>query len=584
MFAFCPYRFWQIDRLHALSLHWTPFLFLALHRYLEAGGHRRAVLLAAAFVLQCLASVYVAYSTAVLLGVFLPAWLILDRAQWRRVIAATGVLATAAGMVALVYSPYAVAQAEMALARDPAHVVVHSVVPAEIGRALWAIPGYLSAKLVEGVRGAGTLGVTAGMLMCVGIARGGRIPRLYAVLALVVLLLSFGPVVVLPWGKATWIPGPYRLLHDYVPGFSALREPRRLTGFIAANGTIVAGFGVAWLLQAARHRRSRLALTTLLAALIAFEVGWSPLALGPAPLPGSRRVLYDQIAAGRADGAVVELPMGGHRSLAVATFRSAYHLRPLLNGYSSFRPTIAELRRRLRQFPDAESATLLRQLGVRYVLYETSERGGLDLQQLQSRLIDTDPTARIRKAAGRTVLVELEPLPVLAPGPPPGREINRSGWRVQASTETPAHTIDGELGTHWVSPVDPDAGGGWIDVDFGSEVEVAVVSLELASHYGEFPRAWRVLATDDSRSSLVAEERTAPAPLVSYRAGHRRVVMNLSLPVTRTRHLRIEVPPLRRADRRPPFDLAPEYHQWSRWGIHELRIYSPSTTGPASSR
>jgi hypothetical protein len=33
VFAFAPYRFWQLDRLNALCVHLTPFLFLALHRW-----------------------------------------------------------------------------------------------------------------------------------------------------------------------------------------------------------------------------------------------------------------------------------------------------------------------------------------------------------------------------------------------------------------------------------------------------------------------------------------------------------------------------------------------------------------------
>src|SRR4029453_12473878 len=86
------------------------------------------------------------------------------------------------------------------------------------------------------------LGLTATLLAVLGVLRGGRSARLYALLALVALVLSFGPVVVLPWGG--WVRGPYGWLYDWVPGFAAMREPRRLSGFVVACGSVVAGLGM----------------------------------------------------------------------------------------------------------------------------------------------------------------------------------------------------------------------------------------------------------------------------------------------------------------------------------------------------
>ena len=101
LFAFAPYRFWQLDRLNALCVHLTPFLFLALHRWLERGGRGRALLLALAFVLQALTSVYVAYGTAILVAAWLAlAWLG-DAAARRRIAATVPVLALT--MVAVAY-------------------------------------------------------------------------------------------------------------------------------------------------------------------------------------------------------------------------------------------------------------------------------------------------------------------------------------------------------------------------------------------------------------------------------------------------------------------------------------------------
>jgi hypothetical protein len=573
LFAFAPYRFWQLDRLNALCLHLTPFLFLALHRWLERRGWRDALLLGLAFTLQALASVYVAFASAILVAVWLGATFRPGTAGGRRAtFGAIAVLALAALVVGVAYAPYGIVREEMAFGRDPGQLVLHAVVPAELGRALVAMPAYVVAKLVQGIRGGGTLGFTATALALVGVLRGGRFARLYGVLALVALVLSFGPVVVLPWSDGGWVTGPYRWLYDWVPGFSAMREPRRLTGFVVACGAIVAGAGMAAWLARIRAPRGVAVRVGLVCALVALEVGWRPLALVPTPLPGSRRVLYDALA-GEEPGAVVELPAGGLREAAVATFRSAYHLQPLVNGYSGFRPTAAELRRRVRGFPRRPAVRWLRRLGVRFVVYDTGGPGAHDETVLRRRLGRVAPAARVRAVVDGVALIELTPWTATR-GPVRGA-LARTGWVVSASSGDASLAVDGDLATHWIADVDPKRGGGWIGVDFGAEREIGSIRLELASHYGEYPRRWRVHAWTPERSWVVADRIFAPAPLFSYRADHRHVTMDLALPPTRARGIRVEVPPLLVAGRRPPFDVPPDYWGWRRWGVHELEVLAP---------
>jgi hypothetical protein len=574
VFAFAPYRFWQLDRLNALCVHLTPFLFLALHRWTARGGWLRALLLGLAFVLQALASVYVAYASVVLAAVWLAATWLADATARRRVLAAVPILALAMLVVAVVYAPYATVREEMALGRDPRQLVMHAVMPVEIGRAVASIPRYLAAKVATGLRGGGTLGVTAALLALLGVLRGGRSARLYALLALVALVLSFGPIVVLPWGGGGWITGPYRWLYDWVPGFAAMREPRRLTGFVVACGAIVAGLGMAASLRGVGSRRGVAVRVGAVAALLALEVGWRPLALVPAPVPGARRALYEAVAQG-SPGALDELPPGAPREEAVATFRSAYHLRPLMNGYSGFRPIAAELARRQRGFPRRAGLDWLRRLGVRFVLYDTTRPGARDEAALRRRLAHAAPDARVHAVADGVVLIEIEPLPP-APAGIPGPPLSRAGWTASASAGDAAAVIDGDLATHWTSAVDARSGGGWVAVDFGGEREVASLRLELASHYGEYPRRLRIVAWVAGGSWVVAERHFARAPLESYRADHRRVTMLVSLPRTRARGLRVEVPALVTPGRTPPFDVPPDFWGWRKWGVHEIAAFGPA--------
>jgi len=574
LFAFAPYRFWQIERLQALSVQWTPFLFLALHAFLARPGRARGAALAATFVLQALASVYVAYASAILVGIFLAAWLVFGPAgRVRAALAAVAVFAAASVVVAIVYLPHALVRDEMAFARPPLQLILHATIPVELGRAFVSMPRYLAAKVLAGQRGGGTLGFTATVLLAAAVCAGGRPARLYAGLALAALVFSFGPVVVLPWGTGQWVPGPYRLLYDWVPGFTALREPRRWTAFVVACGTVAAGLGASAIFRRIRDGRVRAVLGVVLLALIALEIGWRPLALVPAPVPGPRSALYATIASATGAGAVAELPIGADREEAIAMFRSAYHLRPLLDGYSGFSPTTADLRRRLRRFPDRRSVELLRRLGVRFVVYDTTRRRARAAPSLARRLAHADATARLGEEAAGAVLVTLVPLPAVQTALAPATELPRSAWRVRASAGDPGAAVDDDLATHWTSVVDPETPGGWYEVDFGETVTFDRLTVELDAHYGEFLRAWRVIAREGEREWTVAARGRVPAPLVSYRADPDHVVLPLTLPRTRARAIRIELPPLRVASRRPPFDLDPEYWGWSRWGIHELRVW-----------
>ena len=577
MFGFAPYRFWQIDRLNSLGVFWTPCLLLALHRYLEVGGGRRWLVLAVAFVVQALTAVYVAYATAILLPIYLVGWWLFGPADERaRSLRAVGALAVGGVIAAAALTPYLAVRDDMALGRDPAQLIYHAVPPAEIGRMVTSVPGYLAAKATTGVKAQGVVGFVSVLLLAVGVVAGGSIARLYAVLALTALVVALGPVVVLPWGAPgdpTWVPGPYRLLYDWVPGFAALREPRRFMGFVSAFSALGGGLGAAALLARMPTRRARTLVTLAIVAFVALEVGWGPLPLRTLPEVGLRRRLYERIVAGP-PGAVVELPAGSDIDLRVAMFRSAYHLRPLVNGSGGFSPTGAELRRRTRRFPDRPSVRWLQELGVRFVVYDTRMPRARSRASLVRRLRRAAPEARVLDDADGVVLIEIEPLPPLGP-PALSGELPRDGWRVQASEGDAAAAIDGDLRTHWVAKIDGRLGGGWIEVDFGKEVLVGRLRIELGSHFGERPRAWRVIADDGTRTWAVAARRFPPAPLAGYRADRQHLVVDLVLPPTRARRLRIEVPRLALEGRTPPFDVPMEHWNWQRWGIHELRAYAP---------
>src|SRR5204863_3998887 len=70
LFAFAPFRLWQLGNLHVISIHWLPLVLLGIDVTLD--GRRRAggVLLAVALGLSSLCSYYVGYATFALGGAY----------------------------------------------------------------------------------------------------------------------------------------------------------------------------------------------------------------------------------------------------------------------------------------------------------------------------------------------------------------------------------------------------------------------------------------------------------------------------------------------------------------------------------
>src|SRR5262245_51772129 len=62
LFAFAPYRLWQIGNLHVISIQWMPLVLLGVDLVLDGQRLRGALLLATALTLSTLCSYYVGYS------------------------------------------------------------------------------------------------------------------------------------------------------------------------------------------------------------------------------------------------------------------------------------------------------------------------------------------------------------------------------------------------------------------------------------------------------------------------------------------------------------------------------------------
>jgi hypothetical protein len=79
----------------------------------------------------------------------------------------------------------------------------------------------------------------------------------------------------------------------------------------------------------------------------------------------------------------------------------------------------------------------------------------------------------------------------------------KSMWTVTASNSSaadiPAHAIDGDLMTRWSSGKD-QAGDEWLQLDFGADVTLTKVTLELGSNANDYPRTYKTRLTDTANN------------------------------------------------------------------------------------
>jgi len=109
---------------------------------------------------------------------------------------------------------------------------------------------------------------------------------------------------------------------------------------------------------------------------------------------------------------------------------------------------------------------------------------------------------------------------------------------------------------------------GWLQVDLPAEHQLTRVVLRFARHFGEYPRSYQVAASAyGSRWTTLVDAPVAEPPLAGLLAHPEDLAMEIRLPGSAVRHLRILKPQLTRIDQ------IPLYLDWHRWGLHELELY-----------
>jgi hypothetical protein len=358
-YAFNAHTLVRFGHLQALHVQYLPIALFALHQTIVAPRWSWTMLLAGALVLQALTSNYLLVMSAVAMAV---AALVRPDA-WRPRSIAPLLIAAAVAALALApfLYPYWLAHTQQGLTRTFDDVMMYSATWRD-----WLSTGsrlhydWWSHRWFADATSSLFPGVTVTTLALVPVVRGEawRDPRvrMAAAIGLTGAALAFG----------AHLPG-YRLLFEYVPLFQGLRAVSRFGWLTLFALPILAGFT----LSAWRRRLGPAAGAVLILAAgiaVTVEALRSPMAF--TVYDGIPRI-YDRVAA--MDGIVLaEMPFPPRTAIqdnGPSVLYSAWHLKPLLNGYSGFTPASYGTHEAImRLFPSVDSVRSLRAIGVTHVL------------------------------------------------------------------------------------------------------------------------------------------------------------------------------------------------------------------------
>jgi hypothetical protein len=586
VYTFNGYMLGEVLRVHVLHVQWWPVALLALQGLVASGQPRAAWALVGSLALQALSGTYYLVYTAMMAPVWLVGAYVLARrrptsAELRH-LAGAAVVATAAGLLLL--WPYAVQLRTYGFQKSlgPSDDVLDYVLPH--GSWLWGTwTGPRQWQESPHFLGFAALGLAGIAVVALAARRLEPSARRLAVLALVTgtgaAALSFGPVVHVAGTPIA--RGPYDLLQTYVPLARGMASPQRLGVMVLLGTAILAGIGLAAVLQRLSERW-RLAAVAALALLVPLE-HWRLPHTGVAVPAGSTVPEVYRWLASESREPLVELPLYpnvSRRYWAVYLYFSTYHWRPIPIGRTSFYPPAHDLLAwYLRGFPDDSSIVLLERLGIRTVVVhprvwdpgEREERLARLEAEPRLRLVRSFPgavsvaQARLELGDERVYRLGGERASAAAPCEPAG-ELPRDAWTFRATgRKRPDLVRDGDRGTAWFT-AEPQAPGDSFEIGLPREEVVSAVALDMHYPYDEFPRnlvlmarpdagAWRRIFYGDG-----PEERWATLRSLLERPREARLI--LRFPPERARRLRLRVG-YRERDA-----------SWAAWAIPELRVYA----------
>jgi hypothetical protein len=525
VFSFTTANYDSAARIQIVSSQWTPLALLFLVRALRNGRLRDGLGFGVAFALQGLACKYYELFFATLLALSLPFfWMLLasrkggKRAVWP--------LAAGAALAAALLLPIDLAQQRHLQRIDSVRVASQPATMASFGQALsgnWIYGGLAGLPRIRYddryFPGALTLVLgAAGLWRCVpgaGRRKALSTPEEQRRLVLPFLVLG-GSALVLAFGDTLpgGLPGPYRLLDAYVPGYPQTRVPSRFLMFARLTLALLVAVAVAGLARGSAWFRRWM--TAALAVLLLLEHLSVPLPAWPVSSGSRMPKVYQWLATlGDDGGPILEFPPHPPRLRRFESFWqhfSTRHWRSLINGFASYYPPHYEfVYNELLELPSERSLAVLDALGARYVVLHPRLPRDPEGERALRRFERRWPEFSDRLALARTFddggvaypepvgvggervyrVIPRGPAADAAPCAATGEALPRAGWRCEGSEPGCERALDGDPRTAFRTPQEA---GSFFRVLFPRPLTVSALALVSGRSSSSYPLAPEVRA------------------------------------------------------------------------------------------
>ncbi len=535
IFAFFPYRFAHISHLELLYMAWMPFCLLFLHRFFQRPSYKNLFAAAAFFVLQAMSCAYYGVHLAVVVALFIIffGWrtrLIVRASFWAKM----GLLAVCSlAVLGPLFYPYIRVHRQMLFVRSLTIIKYYSAqlqhflaVPpwnaiwggltSSFGAQEWQLyPGIIPILLAAAlfVLRPKSTPTTAGEIPGPLRLSDKFSLQFYGLMALLAFLLSLGPAIQI--FNEVILPGPYKILFSWVPGFQGLRVPSRLSVMMMLALAVLSGFGAARWVGRAKSSWGKTAVPLVLGGLLFTDFLSVPIPLARMETTGRVPAVYSAVKELPEGAALVELPIpprGQAKSReALYLYYSTHHWKKVVNGYSGYIPPgYTIIGEAMQNFPSAPTFKLLRDLEVGYVLVHSKWFMGIEGKKIKADLDDFPGEVKLLTASEGNYLYQLAPRPRQEKEESGLTEVgDKRTWTASSNCANGQARLafDGNPETGW-STGRPQSEGDYYWLDLGETLRLQKIELSLNKKPLDYPRGYKLEGSEDGLSWQILSENS----------------------------------------------------------------------------
>ena len=356
IYAFWPYRIFEVDHPNLIVTQWLPLFLLYLIRVVrEERKIRHAVIAAIFLILTGYARWQLLVFAAIVAGLYALYSLWFERQHWNSRVVVAFAIAVVISVAVMAPPLYPIMQDQLA-GGHPGALFVGTKVPKQTDLLAYVVPphNHLFGGLFKGLGYAAAferawysnayLGCVVVLLIIAGASKAGRMVWFWAGLALVTWLLALGPALRFNGLIYPNVSLPYTWVENLLP-IRMMRAPRRFNILLALPIAAMAGYGVLVLRDRMRRLNSKRLFSIALFILLALLVCLDYLQVPVQTFSTETSPFYRSLAAEPDQFALLNLPTGRTKS-------GYYMLCQTIHGQPIVEGSVARPPQEAREFVD----------------------------------------------------------------------------------------------------------------------------------------------------------------------------------------------------------------------------------------